>query len=286
MYCHLDIAIHWLYRACLTQNHSVLSTAVQQGYSTIAVATAEGLQCDNSYLQHGPQFYTGGYGLSFGLSGARIALDTKGSTYAMSKSMQNVFLDFMRDSYFPITRGLYLMYNSTGRGLSRPGALVSPNVNVPTQIPLAQMMRQLDVLHSSEYDTIIERLSGSKSADYGMKTRFMHYWRGDYTLYYSPAYNFDIRCSSNRTYRCESGNGENLKGYFLSDGGYGLFTRGDEYLDVFPVWDWARIPGTTAPHKTNVPKPTDWGTCGTSYFSGGLSNASVGVTVYQMNNNA
>ena len=27
-----------------------------------------------------------------------------------------------------------------------------------------------------------------------------------------------------------------------------IYRRGNEYLDIFPVWDWARLPGVTSPH--------------------------------------
>src|SRR5690606_29415317 len=60
---------------------------------------------------------------------------------------------------------------------------------------------------------------------------------------------------------------------------------GNEYYDIFPVWDWTKVPGITAPQKTAIPQPAQWGTYGTSVFAGGVSNGAAGVTAFQLNNN-
>ncbi len=57
-----DIALHWIYRACLTQNEEDLALALDNVYNPIVYTTKEGFQHDNSYFQHGRQLYIGGYG--------------------------------------------------------------------------------------------------------------------------------------------------------------------------------------------------------------------------------
>ena len=52
-----DIALHWIYRACLTADEDLLKTAIDYSYSTVKYTTAEGFQYDNSYFQHGVQLY-------------------------------------------------------------------------------------------------------------------------------------------------------------------------------------------------------------------------------------
>lgn len=275
----VDIATHWVYRGCLTQDQTVLSFGVQQVYYPVFVTTGEGLQQDNSYFQHGAQFYTGGYGYAYINGITRIATFTKGTFYEMPNAKLNLLVSFARDAYFRLIRGKYFMYNSVGRGLSKSGGTRAG------AIPLAELIKELDPANSGDYEALIKRISETESASYNMPTRQIHYWRGDYTLYYSPDYNFDIRMASTRTFRNENGNGENLKGYFLSEGAYGIAVNGDEYYNIFPVWDWAKVPGITAPQKTTIPKPSQWGTYGTSVFAGGVSNGLVGVTAFQLNNN-
>jgi chondroitin AC lyase len=59
---------------------------------------------------------------------------------------------------------------------------------------------------------------------------------------------------STRVAGTESINGENLRGQHLSDGATYVYRRGDEYEDIFPVWDWHRLPGVT----TYAEGPMTW----------------------------
>lgn len=275
----IDIATHWVYRGCLKEDVAVLSFGIEQVYYPVFVTTGEGLQSDYSYFQHGQQFFNGGYAISFVKGVARIANFTAGTQYQLPAEKLELLTTFTRIGYLNLIRGKHYLYNVIGRGLSRPGAL-----NASSAVNMTDLTSNLDTPHSSEYEAAIKRLSGEKPASYGMATGQKHFWRGDYSLCYSPAYSFDVRMASTRTYRNENGNGENLKGYFLSEGAHTITVDGDEYLDIFPVWNWTRIPGITAPQKTSIPKPAQWGTYGTSNFAGGVSNGSQGISVFSLNN--
>ena len=50
-----DIALHWIYRACLQQNEGDLQFALDNVYSPVVYTTEEGFQHDNSYFQHGQE---------------------------------------------------------------------------------------------------------------------------------------------------------------------------------------------------------------------------------------
>ncbi|MGC3978571.1 MAG: polysaccharide lyase family 8 super-sandwich domain-containing protein [Paludibacteraceae bacterium] len=275
----VDIATHWVYRGCLKEDASVLSFGVEQVYYPVFITTSEGLQSDFSYFQHGQQFFTGGYGYSFVNGIARIANFTIGTQYQMPAEKLQLLTTFTRDAYLRLIRGQYFMYNVIGRGLSRPDAL-----DASGSIEVAKRVQSLDTENSAEYTSVIKRMNGAESPSFGMSIGQKHYWRGDYSLYYSPDYNFDVRMASTRTYRNENGNGENIKGYFLSEGAHTITVDGDEYLDIFPVWNWTRIPGITAPQKSSIPQPAQWGTYGTSAFAGGVSNGKAGITVFSLNN--
>lgn len=276
----IDIATHWVYRGCLKEDEDVLSFGVEQVYYPVFTTTGEGLQSDFAYFQHGQQLFNGGYGISFVNGVARIANFTVGTQYALSDEKLDLLTTFTREGYLNLIRGKYYLYNVIGRGLSRPGAL-----NASSAVDMTGLTGNLDVSHAAEYEAAIKRLKGEETAGYGMHTGQKHFWRGDYSLYFSPGYTFDVRMASTRTYRNENGNGENVKGYFLSEGAHSIAVDGDEYLDIFPVWNWTRIPGITAPQKTSVPQPAQWGTYGTSNFAGGVSNGQQGITVFALNNN-
>ena len=271
-----DIALHWIYRACLQKNDVDLKTAVENVYSPLSYTVKEGFQHDNSYFQHGVQLYIGGYGDEILKGVTQVALYTKGTKYALDDERIQFLRHFMCGTYYQVIRGQYMLFDVLGRGVSRNNATQKRHAAL-----FAKRMLELDPAHIDEYNAIIARLEGKKSANYGIKPLHTHYFRGDYALHVRPHYTFDVRMVSNRTMRCEYGNGENLKTYFMSDGCTNIVTEGDEYARIFPVWNWNRIPGVTAPQLDTIPRTViDWQTKGTSVFAGGVSDSLYGVSVY------
>ncbi len=271
-----DIALHWIYRACLQKNDVDLKTAVENVYSPLSYTVKEGFQHDNSYFQHGVQLYIGGYGDEILKGVTQVALYTKGTKYALDDERIQFLRHFMCGTYYQVIRGQYMLFDVLGRGVSRNNATQKSHVAL-----FAKRMLELDPAHTDEYNAIIARLEGKKSANYGIKPLHTHYFRGDYALHVRPHYTFDVRMVSNRTMRCEYGNGENLKTYFMSDGCTNIVTEGSEYARIFPVWNWNRIPGVTAPQLDTIPRTViDWQTRGTSVFAGGVSDSLYGVSVY------
>lgn len=271
-----DIALHWIYRACLQKNDVDLKTAVENVYSPLSYTVKEGFQHDNSYFQHGVQLYIGGYGDEILKGVTQVALYTKGTKYALDDERIQFLRHFMCGTYYQVIRGQYMLFDVLGRGVSCNNATQKSHAAL-----FAKRMLELDPAHIDEYNAIIARLEGKKSANYGIKPLHTHYFRGDYALHVRPHYTFDVRMVSNRTMRCEYGNGENLKTYFMSDGCTNIVTEGDEYARIFPVWNWNRIPGVTAPQLDTIPRTViDWQTKGTSVFAGGVSDSLYGVSVY------
>lgn len=271
-----DIALHWIYRSCLQKNDADLKRAIDLVYSPICYTTKEGFQYDNSYFQHGVQLYIGGYGDEILKGVTQIASYAAGTKFAMSDEKVQLVSRFMRKTYYQTMRGKYMMFDVMGRGVSRKDILDKSEKAV-----FAQRMMKLDPEHADEFKDIIARLKGQKPASYAIKPMHTHYFRGDYTLHVRPGYTFDVRMASNRTARCEYGNGENLKTYFMSDGCTDIVKKGDEYFNIFPTWNWTRIPGTTAPQMEKIPlAKSDWQQMGTSTFSGGVSDSLYGVSTY------
>ena len=271
-----DIALHWIYRSCLTENEKDLKHAIDNAFSPIYYTTDEGFQHDNSYFQHGVQLYIGGYGDEILKSITQIASYTIGTKYALSKEKVDIISKFMRETYYRTFRGKYMLFDVLGRGVSRMNNLDKSRMGI-----FAKRMILLDPEHQEEFKQIVARLYEEKPADYAVKPAHTHYYRADYTLHNRPKYTFDVRMTSNRTIRCEYGNRENLKTYFLSDGCTNIVTDGDEYYNILPVWDWRRIPGITCPQVKEIPMTeSDWQQRGESTFAGGVSDSIYGASAY------
>lgn len=271
-----DIALHWIYRSCLTQNEADLKTAIDNVFNPVVYTTEEGFQHDNSYFQHGEQLYIGGYGDEILKGVTQVASYALGTQYQLDKEKVELLSKFMRETYYRTVRGQNMSFDVVGRSVSRPGLL-----NKRTTATYAKRMIDIDPTHADEYKAIIARLNRKQPAGYQVTASHTHYFRGDYSLHVRPQYNFDVRLASTRTKKCEYGNKENLKTYFMSDGCTNITQTGDEYFNIFPVWNWCHIPGTTAPQLEKVPMdPKAWGVLGTSTYAGGVSDSIYGATAY------
>lgn len=273
-----DVALHWLYRGCLKKDKEVLNAAVLHTFAplTYVGVNESGIQYDLSYFQHGPQLYIGGYGLIMLNGVTRVADYTAGTGYKLSDSQVDILHKFISDTYMKSIRGNVQFYNVVGRSVSRPNALFCRGF-----ANTLEKMKQIAPAHINEYDRYIAilREEGNYS---GMDETLTHYYVGDCSIFQGQNYLVCVRMASDRTRRCEHGNGENLKGFFMSDGSMDLAVKGNEYLDIFPVWDWNRIPGTTAPQLPEIPQAEEWGEPGESDFCGGLSDGKRGLAGFKM----
>ncbi|HEY5390501.1 MAG TPA: polysaccharide lyase family 8 super-sandwich domain-containing protein, partial [Hanamia sp.] len=92
-----------------------------------------------------------------------------------------------------------------------------------------------------------------------------------------------IKMSSVRVKGAEALNGENLKGYYVADGATYIMVDGNEYNNIFPVWNWRKLPGVTC-YQSNAPLKvlTFDGYRNNSDFTGGLSNGLNGITAFHL----
>ena len=272
----MDIALQWIYRTCLQEDQANLEFAIDQFFFPIRFNPGEGIQSDYSYLQHSMQLYTGGYGASVLTAYFKVAFYLEGTPYA-DEEKNLLISNFVRLGYLPAVRGKEMLYNAVGRGITRPNG--TDRSSFAGQL---EKLIQLDPVHKEEYLHAIRRMKGKAPADYALSPFHRHYWRADHTIHQRKAYTIDVRMASTRTFRCENGNGDNLRGYFITEGGTGIVRRGDEYAGIYPVWDWSSLPGTTTPKLKEVPVPQAWSQRGQSNFAGGVSDGTYGVTAYQM----
>lgn len=274
----IDIALHFIYRGCLQKDAAVVEKGFRNIFSTInPVADGEGLQYDFSYLQHGPQLYIGGYGDVLIDKTTYAAVAAKDTGYMIPDDKIKVLTEYVLGTYLPAMRGNTILGNTAGRLIARKGALDKSSL-----VPALERMKILDPVHWHLYDAAIRGITADAPESFGFSFVFKHFYKADYSLSSLGSGQFDVRCVSTRTFRSENGNGENIAGYFLSDGATFITVDGDEYDDIYPIWDWSRIPGTTTPHlpEEKIPVPEEWGIYGTATYAGGLTGRAGGIAAY------
>lgn len=270
-----DIAMHHILRGCVLKNDSIVSTNVREFFEPIRITSGEGIREDLSYQQHNTQLYIGGYGTVFVDNIAKMAPLFVGTRYALSPEQADLFSRFVRGTYLNVFRSRYMDFSVCGRSVSRKNTL-----DLGSYTSLFQKMKQLDPVHAAELDAAARRFD-TKNPTAGRTPRNQMFYTSDYMLHNRPRYDFSVRAVSSRTCRSESGNGENLWGTYLSEGATNIRVLGDEYLNIFPVWQWDKIPGTTTP-AGEVENHNDWGVPGRAEFVGGASDGTYGVMAYAM----
>lgn len=283
----LDIALHMIYRACITKDKALMDTAIQQAFQPIVFTTAEGIQYDYSYLQHGPQLQISSYGFVFLTGEYKVASWVQGTSYALRGEQLKMLNRYFINTFLPAIRGRYIDFNTEGRGISRKDILDKSSLAVNGKInSLLEMAKAVSPENTPALNATIERISQQKSPDFSVTSGHAYFWKADYTQHIRPAYSFNVRTASARTKRTEAGNKENLIGKFLPDGSTNIQRSGGEYFNIMPVWEWDKIPGITSRDFTeDQPVTVQWGENGSTAFVGGVSDSIYGVTCYDMDYN-
>ncbi|WP_165311590.1 polysaccharide lyase family 8 super-sandwich domain-containing protein [Vibrio ziniensis] len=276
-----DIALAVLNRGLLTGDAQMVGKAISDIEETISIGTVEGIQHDYSFHQHGPQLYTSGYGPVWFGAAAKWASFVDGLPWQFSPEKTDVLVSYMMDGQRWSKRHGQWDYNTMSRGISRVKSTEYLPINtdsLPENTPMdlvakwaPERAQEAENFKRHEYGNSGSGLNG-----------FKHFWRSDYSVKSADSHLFSIGMNSQRVEPAEAGNGENLKGFWLGFGSTFLLQRGNEYHNIFPVWDWSLVPGVTAPEY--VGQPADWGRIMQPdvSFVGGVSNGKYGVTTMDM----
>lgn len=276
-----QIAKGWVIMGAVLEDTTMLEIGVKEVYAPIQRTTGEGIQHDLSYDMHYGYLYNGSYGVDFMQSVVETAYLMKDTPYALKGEKLELFRSFINESIFGLMRGPFMDWNILGRGISRMNA---------TKRDLSEVLRKLLVLDPAggePYKVIQRRIAGLEEPSFGIMPSHRHYWTTDYTVHKRQGYTFSIHAVSNRNYSQEIGNQENLKGFWGAQGTTNLQLQGNEYYNIFPIWNWARLPGTTLPDSIPLLENKAPGTGdrkGTSSFSGGVSDSLYGATAYVVEN--
>ena len=272
----VEVANNTLYRGIATGDADLITYAMRHLYETIGYDHDEGLQNDNSFFEHETQLHIGGYGEVFLRKQISLLNWTKGTKFLPTTEQIEMLGSFVRHTYQNVIRGKYIAFNCNGCSVSRVHYL-----NMERMIPYFKILKEVDVAYSDEYDCMISRMKELKSPDYNVGDRHYYLYRGDYTMHTRPSWQASVRTVSNRTIRNEFNGGENIYGYYISDGSTNIARTGSEYYDIMPLWDWSLIPGTTAPVMDYIPQTFGYRYFGQSDFAGGVNDSIYGVTTYK-----
>lgn len=254
-----------LLKSLLLRDEETISKAAQSIQEELVVSTGEGVQPDWSYHQHGPQLQFGNYGLAYVGDMIKWIAILRQTPFQFDESKIFVLRNYLLEGQQWVSWRNYYDISSCGRQLF-------PNAQRSKASSLAQdlsLMETLDPQYAPDY---------KKANNYQTLTGNRHFWRSDIQVQRSPEYYFSVKMCSERVIGAESCNSENIQGYYMGDGATFLYQTQKEYEDIFPYWDWKKIPGTTVQQNNEaLPVLTARGYRITSDFVGGVSDGINGI---------
>jgi len=261
LFYRVDAAI---LQALLLRDAQLLKSIFERAAAEIRITTKEGIQEDLSFHQHGPQFYSGSYGLEYIRGAIHIATLAHGTGLALPREKMDLLVALLLDGLQWIVYGPMIDPAAQGRNFSRRGAKSGGRA----VSAYCKKLAKLNPPRREEFARFASGLTGNRC-----------FWRSDFMVHRRPGWYASTKMASLRTVGTESGNGEGLKQYHLADGACLVLQRGDEYADIQPVWNWRRIPGTTCAQNEGALPLINWGrgARGRMAFVGGVSDGRFGV---------
>jgi chondroitin AC lyase len=214
------------------------------------------------------------YGTNYVSAFSYWTVKTAGTKYALPKEALTLLIDYYVDGISKcMAYGIYPDPGAKNRDLSRKGESSHPaGTEIPENLLLSSDYRKNDL----EY--LIKVRKGDIKPDL---TWDKYFWHSSYFAHQRKNYYASVRMHSSRQNNMEEPyNEEGLKMHHLADGGNFLLRTGKEYSDVFPVWDWQKIPGATIVQKPSLPPPNQIAKKGKSDFVGAVSDGQFGAAAF------
>ena len=270
-----------IFKGCIENNFQLVSAGFLSMASTLAIESkqdGEGIKIDNSFHQHHAQLYSGGYGMSIMGDFANYMLLSYKTKFAevFPVEKRKILTDVLLKGHQLLGYRNAIDFGAVGRNITRPNGTGNISEDVLSKMMIA------DKEKVESYEIWKNHLSGAPFAkEYSGNNYF---WKSDIMTQHGTDYYLSAKIISKRTLGTESLNGENLKGYNLPLGATNIYTSGNEYRNIFPVWDWTRIPGTTA-EMNQATTALNGYLYGSNNFGGGVSNGKEGAIAFEYNYN-
>lgn len=261
-------------KGVLLEDPEMMTQARNQISEELHVTTNEGIQPDYSFHQHGPQLQWGNYGAAFGADMIKWLSIFRGTNYALTSDQVDLLGRYLLEGIAWILWNGRMDISGCGRQIFRNCQAVKGR----SAIRQLESMAKNDPTRADAYRQVVAcNKPGAANTILGHK----HYWRSDMTVHRRPNWYASVKMCSTRVIGTETCNSENMLGLHLADGVTYFQRTGREYEDLFPVWDWRRLPGTTCRQDLGTLVPSSSRCRGRSDFAGGVSDGQRGVAAME-----
>ncbi|WP_157486830.1 polysaccharide lyase family 8 super-sandwich domain-containing protein [Dyadobacter alkalitolerans] len=261
-------------QALFQRNPEVLAQVMKVMVSEIKISTGRGLKPDLSFHHRTDNVIsTLAYGTGYANAFAYWAVKTEGTKYRLPEEPMKLLVDYFLDGICQSHAfGKYPDPGAENRGISRKAALK------PAGPELAENLLAATSYRKAELETIVRIRKGEVKPNL---TRDYYFWHSHYYTHQRPDYYASVRMHSKRAANMEQPhNEEGLKNHHYGDGSNFITRTGREYDQIFPVWDWQKIPGTTVLQKAELPHWKELAKQGINAFTGGVTDQRYGAAAF------
>lgn len=280
-------------RGWLEQDSDTVAEGYNRLYQEIKIVKPgeEGIQPDYSFHQHGDQLYNGGYGLDYANDVGRFVTFAWGTHFQIPGDRMEIFSSYLLDGMQWMIFGDLIDYSATSREITRKGKVAVPKdwsagpiAPVGAAYSFGNVIAMLaaePTPRQKEFQAFAARLKGQAGPE-GL-TGNKQFWCSDFMTHRRRGFYTSVKMLSKRTLNGEIVNSEGRKSQHLSDGLNLLYQSGGEYRDIFAVWDWTKLPGTTAVQGTLEMEGSDSvHVRGKTSFAGGVSDGTYGMAAMDL----
>jgi len=261
-------------KGLLADDAEMMREARNQIFEELHVTTEEGIQPDYSFHQHGPQLQWGNYGAAFAADMIQWASIFQDTDYALTPDQIDLLGRYLLEGIAWILWNGRMDISGCGRQIFRDCQAGKGR----SAIHQLELMAEIDPARANLYR---EAIACNRPSETNAFIGYRHFWRSDISVHRRPSWYASVKMCSTRVIGAETCNNENMLGLHLADGVTYFQRTAREYEDLFPVWDWRRLPGTTCVQDQETLVPSSARCRGRSDFVGGVSAGRRGVAAME-----
>lgn len=196
-----------------------------------------------------------------------------GTRYAFSKEKINQLVDYYLDGiYKQMVYGIYTDISVKNRSISGRETFEPHGT-----IEIERLLYSTDY-RKEELEEIIRLRKGEIKPSESFAKFF---WQTEHFVFQRPDFYTTVRMFSTRNRNMEEPyNGPGKTTHHRADGTNYLMLKGDEYLNIWPVYDWQKISGTTILQKPQLYGPEDIQKDGLTDFVGAVTDDLYGAVAF------
>lgn len=260
--------------AVFEQDESTLKRAIEIMANEIQISSGNGIKMDLGFF-HRVDRVTSilSYGTGYAGAFADWAVRLAGTKYTFPEETTKLLVDFYLDGICKsMVHASYKDPGALNRGISRKGYLKPTDAEIPENLLIVSDYRK------EELNNIVRIRKDIQKSNL-VSNRF--FWHSEYQSHQRPDYFTSVRMYSERNHNMEyPHNMESLKMHHYADGSNFISRTGKEYYDIFSVWDWQKIPGTTVVQKNTLPSHQEIVKWGKTDFVGAVTDGEYGAATF------